>query len=238
MWRAPGTHQARIRDAGRADPAARLAAMNNVLVTGFEPFGGERINPSWELARALNGEVLGGARVVAVQLPCVFGESLRRLDVALARVKPVAVLAIGQAGGRCDLSLERVAINVDDARIPDNAGAQPVDEPVIASGPAAFFSTLPIKAIVAALREAGYPASVSQTAGTFVCNHLFYGLQHRLDGHGVRSGFMHIPYLPEQAARHPGAPSLPLPTLIDATRLALQVALTGDEIRAGGGQLD
>ncbi len=212
--------------------------MKNVLVTGFEPFGGERINPSWELARALNGEAIGGARVVAVQLPCVFGESLRRLDEALARVKPVAVLAIGQAGGRCDLSLERVAINVDDARIPDNAGAQPVDEPVVARGPAAFFSTLPIKAIVAALREAGYPASVSQTAGTFVCNHLFYGLQHRLDGHGVRSGFMHIPYLPEQAARHPGAPSLPLPTLIDATRLALQVALTADEIRAVGGQLD
>lgn len=212
--------------------------MKNVLVTGFEPFGGERINPSWELARALNGEAIGGARVVAVQLACVFGESLRRLDEALARVKPVAVLAIGQAGGRCDLSLERVAINVDDARIPDNAGAQPVDEPVVASGPAAFFSTLPIKAIVAALREAGYPASVSQTAGTFVCNHLFYGLQHRLDGHGVRSGFMHIPYLPEQAARHPGAPSLPLPTLIDATRLALQVALTAQEIRAVGGQLD
>lgn len=212
--------------------------MKNVLVTGFEPFGGEHINPSWELARALNGEAIGGARVVAVQLPCVFGEALRRLNEALARVKPVAVLAIGQAGGRCDLSLERVAINVDDARIPDNAGAQPVDEPVIASGPAAFFSTLPIKAIVAALREAGYPASVSQTAGTFVCNHLFYGLQHRLDGQQVRSGFMHIPYLPEQAARHAGAPSLPLSTLIDATRLALHVALTAQEIRAVGGQLD
>jgi len=212
--------------------------MKNVLVTGFEPFGGEHINPSWELARALNGEAIGGARVVAVQLPCVFGEALRRLDEALARVKPVAVLAIGQAGGRCDLSLERVAINVDDARIPDNAGAQPVDEPVIASGPAAFFSTLPIKAIVTALREAGYPASVSQTAGTFVCNHLFYGLQHRLDGQHVRSGFMHIPYLPEQAARHAGAPSLPLSTLIDATRLVLQVALTAQEIRAVGGQLD
>ncbi|WP_416757570.1 pyroglutamyl-peptidase I [Roseateles sp. So40a] len=212
--------------------------MKNVLVTGFEPFGGEHINPSWELARALNGEAIGGARVVAVQLPCVFGEALRRLNEALARVKPVAVLAIGQAGGRCDLSLERVAINVDDARIPDNAGAQPVDEPVIASGPAAFFSTLPIKAIVAALREAGYPASVSQTAGTFVCNHLFYGLQHRLDGQHVRSGFMHIPYLPEQAARHAGAPSLPLSTLIDATRLVLQVALTAQEIRAVGGQLD
>jgi pyroglutamyl-peptidase len=212
--------------------------MNNLLVTGFDPFGGEVVNPSWELARSLNGEVIAGARVVAVQLPCVFGEALQRLDEALRRVRPAMVLAIGQAGGRCDLSLERVAINVDDARIPDNAGAQPVDEPIVADGPAAYFSTLPIKAIVAGLRAAGYPASVSKTAGTFVCNHLFYGLQHRLHGLGVRSGFMHIPYLPEQAARHPGAPSLPLPTLVAATRLAMELAVTAEEIRAGGGQLD
>ena len=212
--------------------------MNNLLVTGFEPFGGEAINPSWELARALNGEAIAGARVVAVQLPCVFGEALTRLDEALARVKPSVVLAIGQAGGRCDLSLERVAINVDDARIPDNAGAQPIDEPVVPGGPAAYFSTLPIKAIVAGLREAGFPASVSQTAGTFVCNHLFYGLQHLVKERPVRSGFMHIPYLPEQAARHPGAPSLPLPTLVAATRLALELAVTAEEARLGGGQLD
>jgi len=212
--------------------------MKNLLVTGFDPFGGEHVNPSWELARSLNGELVAGARIVAVQLPCVFGEALTRLDEALERVRPALVLAIGQAGGRCDLSLERVAINVDDARIPDNAGAQPVDEPVVREGPAAYFSTLPIKAIVAGLRAAGFPASVSQTAGTFVCNHLFYGLQHRLDGRGVRSGFMHIPYLPEQAARHPGAPSLPLPTLIAATRLAIELAFTAQEIRSGGGQLD
>lgn len=212
--------------------------MKNVLLTGFEPFGGESVNPSWELARALNGEAIGGMRVVAMALPCVFGEALARLDEALHRVKPAVVLAIGQAGGRCDLSLERVAINVDDARIPDNAGAQPVDEPVVPDGPAAYFSTLPIKAIVAGLREAGFPASVSQTAGTFVCNHLFYGLQHRLKDSGARSGFMHIPYLPEQAARHPGAPSLPLPTLVAATRLAVELAITAREIRAGGGQLD
>ena len=212
--------------------------MKNVLLTGFEPFGGESVNPSWELARALNGEVIAGLRVVSVQLPCVFGEALSRLDEALARVKPAVVLAIGQAGGRCDLSIERVAINVDDARIPDNAGAQPIDEPVVPDGPAAYFSTLPIKAIVAGLREAGFPASVSQTAGTFVCNHLFYGLQHRLDGRGVRSGFMHIPYLPEQAARHPGAPSLPLPTLVAAMRVAVELAVTAEEARTGGGQLD
>ncbi len=218
--------------------ATRLAAVKNILLTGFEPFGGETVNPSWELARALNGELIAGMRVVAVELPCVFGAALARLDEALLRVKPAVVLAIGQAGGRCDLSLERVAINVDDARIPDNAGAQPVDEPVVPDGPAAYFSTLPIKAIVAGLKAAGYPASVSQTAGTFVCNHVFYGLQHRLRGQDVRSGFMHIPYLPEQAARHPGAPSLPLPTLVAAARQALELAATAQEIRAGGGQLD
>ncbi len=212
--------------------------MKNILLTGFEPFGGETVNPSWELVRALHGEVIADARVVAVQLPCVFGEALRQLDEALTRVGPGLVLAIGQAGGRCDLSLERVAINVDDARIPDNAGAQPVDQPVVPDGPAAYFSTLPIKAIVAGLREAGHPASVSQTAGTFVCNHLFYGLQHRLHGTGIRSGFLHIPYLPSQAARHPGTASMPLPTLVAAVRLAVSLALTADEIRAVGGQLD
>ncbi|OWQ92152.1 pyroglutamyl-peptidase I [Roseateles aquatilis] len=212
--------------------------MKNILLTGFEPFGGERVNPSWELARALNGELIGGCRVVSVQLPCVFGEALRQLDEALDRIRPVTVLAIGQAGGRCDLSLERIAINVDDARIPDNAGAQPIDEPVVPAGPAAYFSTLPIKAIVAGLRAQGFPASVSQTAGTFVCNHLFYGLQHRLAASGVRSGFMHIPYLPEQAAHHPGAPSLPLPTLVAATRVALALATSAEELRQGGGQLD
>lgn len=218
--------------------AARLGRVKNILLTGFEPFAGEALNPSWELARTLNGETIAGARVVAVQLPCLFHAALRQLDEVLACVRPVLVLAVGQAGGRCDLSLERVAINVDDARIPDNDGAQPIDEPVLAGGPAAYFSTLPIKAMVASLRERGFPASVSQTAGTFVCNHLFYGLQHRLKDSGVRSGFMHIPYLPEQAARHPGAASLPLQTLIEGTRVALEVAMTSAERRVGGGQLD
>lgn len=212
--------------------------MNTVLLTGFDPFGGETVNPSWELARALDGARIADAQVHAVRLPCEFGTALRVLDDALTRLQPVLVLGVGQAGGRCDLSLERVAINVDDARIPDNAGAQPIDEPVIAGAPAAYFTTLPIKAMVAGLQAAGLPASVSQTAGTFVCNHVFYGLQHRLAGTGVRSGFMHIPYLPAQAARHPGAPSLPLETLVAGTRLAIELALTAQEIRRGGGQLD
>ena len=187
-----------------------------ILLTGFEPFGGEAINPSWELARALEGRAIGEAVVHARLLPCVFGEALVALRQALLEIEPVLVLALGQAGGRNELSIERVAINVDDARIADNAGAQPIDEPVVPDGPAAYFSTLPIKTMVAGLRAAGYPAGVSQTAGTFVCNHVFYGLQHALKDSPVRSGFMHIPYLPEQAARLPNAPpSMHLMTLMD-----------------------
>lgn len=215
--------------------------MKTILLTGFEPFGGELVNPSWEVARRLDGELIGGARVVARELPCVFGQALSALQDAIDEVAPLLVLALGQAGGRCDLSLERVAINLDDARIADNAGALPIDEAVVAGGPAAYFSTLPIKAMVAGLRAAGMPASVSQTAGTFVCNHVFYGLQHALAGRAVRSGFMHIPYLPEQAAlkpSQPGQPSLPLATLVDGVRLALRLAMQNEvDVRIGGGAI-
>jgi pyroglutamyl-peptidase len=196
------------------------------LLTGFEPFGGESINPSWEVARALDGERIGEALVVARQLPCCFGEAAQALRAMLDELRPRWALALGQAAGRADFSIERVAINVDDARIPDNAGAQPVDVPVVAGGPAAFFATLPIKAMVAGLREAGLPASVSQTAGTFVCNHVFYALMHALQARpDVRAGFMHLPLLPEQAARHPaGNASMPLGALVQGVRHALRVA--------------
>ena len=179
-----------------------------ILVTGFEPFGGQSLNPSWEVARALHGLKLEGAQVTSVQLPCVFAQALPALQQALAHLSPDIVLALGQAEGRCDFSVERVAINVQDARIPDNAGAQPIDVLVIAGGPAAYFSTLPIKTLVAGLKAAGFPASVSQTAGTFVCNQVFYALQHSLAGLGVHSGFVHLPLLPEQAAQWKG-PTLP-----------------------------
>ncbi len=142
-----------------------------LLVAGFEPFGGESINASWQVALALHGRQIAGAPVVAVLLPCAFGAALEVLRGALNERRPQLVLALGQAVGRCALSLERVAINVDDARIADNAGRQPIDEPVVRGAVAAYFSTLPIKAMVAALREAGVPAEVSSTAGTYVCNH-------------------------------------------------------------------
>lgn len=200
--------------------------MKTVLITGFEPFGGEQINPSWEVVSRLDNAIICGCRVVARQLPCVFGESLSVLNAAIDALSPALVLAVGQAGGRSDITVERVAINVDDARIADNKGQQPVDMPIVIDGPAAWFSTLPIKAMVSAMREAGVPASVSQTAGTFVCNHVMYGLLHKLSGLSeVKGGFIHIPYLPQQAAAHPGAPSMAAETVRQALEIAIETAL-------------
>jgi pyroglutamyl-peptidase len=207
-----------------------------VLLTGFEPFNQETVNPAWEAVSALHGWRGDGFEVRAVQLPCVFGEAIRVIGEAIAQHQPALVIAIGQAGGRVDMSVERVAINVDDAPIPDNAQRQLVDEAIVAGGPAAYFSTLPIKAIVAALRAGGIPASVSQTAGTFVCNHVFYGLMHRTAATGLKAGFIHIPYLPEQAARHPGAASMALADMVRGLKIAVDVALKSDQdIRARGG---
>lgn len=201
--------------------------MPHVLLTGFAPFGGESSNPSWEAAQSLEGEIIAGHRVVARCLPVEFGTSLLALRQSIVELAPSLVICVGQAGGRAQVSLERVAINVDDARIPDNAGAQPVDEPIALDGPAAYFTALPVKAMLAALRNAGVPAEISQTAGTYVCNHVFYGLMHELRAlPGVRGGFIHIPYSPAQAAQHAGAPSLPVSVVGQALRVAIGIALT------------
>ncbi|MFK3708275.1 pyroglutamyl-peptidase [Raoultella sp. BIGb0138] len=211
--------------------------MAGVLITGFEPFGGEALNPSWEVVRQLDGAIIAGERVVTRQLPCVFGEALTVLNAALDEFEPTLTIAVGQAGGRVDITVERVAINVDDARIADNKGQQPIDVPIVDGGPAAWFSSLPVKAIVAALREQGIPASVSQTAGTFVCNHVMYGLLHTLAGKaGVKGGFIHIPYLPQQAAAHPGEASMAVQTVRAALETAIAVSLQqeGDVKMVGG----
>jgi pyroglutamyl-peptidase len=213
-----------------------------VLVTGFEPFDRDTVNPSWEVARALDGWVCEGAEVKAAQLPCVFGSAIDRLDSALAEYHPTLIVALGLAGTRAEISPERVAINVDDARIPDNGGRQPIDVPVVRGAPAAYFSTLPIKAIVRDMRAAGVPASVSNTAGTFVCNHIFYALMHRLATRpelaAARGGFVHLPCLPEQAARLGGTPSMALATQIEGLRTLLRTALTvREDARETGGQL-
>ena len=213
------------------------APAKTVLLTGFEPFNGAAINPSWEAVRALDGWSGPGFAVVARQLPCVFGTALDVLRESIAGVKPDIVIAVGQAGGRSEISLERVAINVDDASIRDNAGNQPVDTPVAADGPAAYFTTLPVKAIVKALRLRGFPSGVSQTAGTFVCNHVFYGLMHQAVGQPVKAGFIHVPFLPEQAADRPERPpSMALRDIVDALRIAVEVAVVTetDTQEAGG----
>ena len=148
-----------------------------ILLTAFEPFGGETMNPALEAVKRVADHV-GGTEVIRLTVPTVFYKSIAVVSAAIGIEKPDAVLCIGQAEGRCDLTPERVAINLDDARIPDNEGNQPIDRPIFPDGAPAYFSTLPVKAMVRSIRNAGIPASVSNTAGTFVCNHLMYGLLH------------------------------------------------------------
>lgn len=197
-----------------------------MLLTGFDPFGGESVNPSWQAVQALDGRLIEGHRVVAVQVPTAFKASLETLSKALDEHAPRVVVAVGQAGGRDGISLERVAINLIDARIPDNAGDQPVDVPVVADGPAAYFTRLPIKAALQALMREGIAAHVSQTAGTYVCNHVFYGLMHMLCGQlDIRAGFVHVPWSPEQAAQH-HQPGMALDEVAQALTIILATALT------------
>ncbi|MEW1658107.1 MULTISPECIES: pyroglutamyl-peptidase I [unclassified Streptomyces] len=213
------------------------AAPTRVLFTGFEPFGGESTNPSWEAVRGAVAAPLPGLELHAVELPCVYGESLTALHAAVAEICPDVVVCVGQAGGRPDVTVERVALNVDDARIPDTAGAEPIDEPIVPGGPAAYFSTLPIKACVAAVRAAGLPASVSNTAGTFVCNHVFYGLAHLIATElpHVRGGFVHVPYAPEQVTDRV-QPSLPVAAVAAALReIAATAARTRTDLRVAEG---
>lgn len=200
------------------------------LVTGFEPFGSDPINPARE-ALGLLPACLGSLEIATWVLPTVFGRSLDVLDTALGATHPDLVLCVGLAGGRVTLSLERVAINLDDACIPDNEGRQPIDRPIVPGGPPAYFATLPVKAATMALREAGLPASVSNTAGTFVCNHVFYGLMHRAatTRPALRGGFLHVPYLPAQAARNDGAPSMALGDIVRGIEIVLSIAASRTE---------
>ena len=190
-----------------------------IIVTGFDPFGGEKINPSIECVKAL--PEIEGVELFRVELPTVFKESAKRLNEAINEVKPDAVLSVGQAGGRSGISMERIAINVDDARIPDNISQQPIDETIQTEGAAAYFSTLPIKRIVKAIREAGISAEVSNSAGTFVCNHIMYQALFAATkaDKPFKAGFMHIPFIPEQTA---DKPSLPLEESTKALQIAIE----------------
>lgn len=172
--------------------------MKQLLITGFDPFGGEGINPSWEAVRLLE-DTIGEYRLTKLQLPTVFGRAADLLLEAADRLQPDAVLCVGQAGGRAGITPEVIGINLREARIPDNEGHQPQNEPVIPGGPAAYFATLPVREMVRAMQAGGLPASLSYSAGAFVCNDVLYSLLHRFDGTAVRAGFVHVPYLPGQA---------------------------------------
>ena len=194
-----------------------------VLITGFDPFGGEKINPAWEAVKALPDN-LDGIEVVKLQIPTVFKKSAKKLFENIDSVKPDVVICVGQAGGRYEFSVERVAINVDDGRIPDNDGYQPVDSPVFEDGENAYFSTLPIKAIVEEVKKVGIPSAVSNTAGTYVCNHIMYSLLYYLNKNNlnIKGGFIHVPFIPEQVVEKKNTPYMELTRITKALEISIK----------------
>jgi hypothetical protein len=214
-----------------------------ILVTGFDPFGGEKINPALETIKRLPDAVLG-ARIIKLEIPTVVGKSLAKIQEAVEKENPDVVLSIGQAGGRSEITVERVGINIDDCRIPDNEGNQPIDEPIVNGGPSAYFVTVPIKAIVEKIKANNIPASISNTAGTFICNHVCYGVAHLAAartavGKPMKSGFIHIPFLPEQVIGKPAlTPSMSLGTIVSGITHALEAIVEHDsDIKVSGGKI-
>ena len=189
--------------------------MRKLLITGFDPFGGEAINPAWEAVKLLP-ETIGQYVLCKLQIPTVFGLGAAAVLEKAAQELPDVILCIGQAGGRAAVTPERIAVNIRDAKIPDNAGNQPIGAYVDTDGPAAYFSTVPVEAMAQAIRDAGLPGMVSNSAGAFVCNDTLYTLLHHYSGISVRIGFIHVPYLPQQ-----GSPSLPLADTARALEAAI-----------------
>ena len=194
--------------------------MKKLLITGFDPFGGEHINPSWEAVKQLPDRI-GDYLVTKVKIPTVFGTAAARIIDTADELKPDVILSIGQAGGRRAVTPELVAINLQEARIPDNAGIQPVNIPVVPEGPAAYFATVPVREMVNAINSADIPATLSYSAGAFVCNDVLYRLLHRFDGTATRVGFIHVPFLPQQAKED--QPSMTLERIVHALNLAISV---------------
>lgn len=210
-----------------------------ILVTGFEPFAGEHINPASEVLKRLPTSI-NGADISALELPTVFHKSAEILKQYVRQLQPDAIVCVGQAGGRTSISVERIAINVDDARIADNDGNQPIDLPIQTDGDSAYFSTLPIKAIVNALQQAHIPATVSNSAGTYVCNHLMYHALHlaKTKFPLMKAGFIHIPFLPEQVVDKPNTASMSLETVVTALEIIIQTVVafhSQPDLRLTGG---
>lgn len=192
--------------------------MKKLLITGFDPFGGESINPAWEAVRLLP-DVIRDFELVKLEIPTVFGVAAQVVIDKAEEIHPDAIISVGQAGGRAAVTPEMVGINLRYASIPDNMGALPCDIPIAEGGPAAYFSTLPVRAMAKAICDAGLPGAVSYSAGSFVCNDVLYSLLHRFDGTAVRAGFIHVPFLPEQTA---DKPSLPLDKTVAALCAAIE----------------
>ena len=209
-----------------------------VLVTGFDPFGGESINPAWEAVKVIKDEI-AGAEVVKMQIPTVVGKSIAKIYDKMKEINPDIVIAVGQAGGRFGVTPERVAINVTDARIPDNEGNQPIDEPIFADGDAAYFSNLPVKAMVQAIKDAGYPSVLSNTAGTYICNHVMYGILYYIQKEfpNARGGFIHVPYAASQVINKPNTASRAIADITASLEAAIQAAVENAcDIKAIGGE--
>ena len=192
--------------------------MTKVLLTGFEPFGKATLNPSGEIVKQISGD-----NIVTAILPVAYAQSAERLMALIAEHKPDVVICLGQAEGRTQITPERIAINLDDARLADNEGVTRIDEPILVDGPVAYESTLPVKEIVKAINDAGVPAAVSLSAGAFLCNHVFYVAQDHFKDTKVRSGFVHVPLMDEQAGEFPGLPTMPLDQMVKAVRTMLEV---------------
>ena len=210
-----------------------------VLITGFDPFGGEKINPAWEAVKGIK-DTIEGAKIIKLEIPTVFNKSIEKVKEAMELEKPDIVLCIGQAGGRYDITIERVAINVDDARIEDNEGNQPIDIPVFEDGENAYFSNLPIKAMVEEIKGQGIPASISNSAGTFVCNHIMYGVLYHINKtyKNMRGGFIHVPFINEQVLDKKNQPYMPVEHISKALEAAIKAAVINNEdIKKSGGAI-
>ena len=209
-----------------------------VLVTGFDPFGGESINPAWEAVKVIKDEI-AGAEIVKMQIPTVVGKSIAKIHDKMVEINPDIVIAVGQAGGRFGVTPERVAINVTDARIPDNEGNQPIDEPIFADGDAAYFSNLPVKAMVQEIKDAGYPSTLSNTAGTYICNHVMYGILYYIQKEfpNARGGFIHVPYAASQVINKPNTASMAIADITASLEAAIKAAVEHQaDIKAIGGE--
>ena len=210
-----------------------------ILVTGFDPFGGESINPALEAVKKLP-DTISGAQIIKQEIPTVFERSIKVLEDAIKEHEPDVVLSVGQAGGRYDITVEKVAINLQDARIPDNDEAQPVDKKVFEDGENAYFATIPVKAIVENINKAGIPASVSYSAGTYVCNNIMYAglyLINKKYPH-IRGGFIHVPFITDQVVTKPNVASMALADITEALESAVEAIIKNQkDIHAIGGEI-